>query len=351
MRVRSALQINLHPFDVRHVACTLPHQLRVWRDQVERISLTVDTRQSNSGRYRGSDYEDARNALFSLLHRTARHEPKIEIVEVDYSDAALEATRRQFFGDVPAYPQKAFDGGPFHAYFYGLHAADADYVVHMDSDMLFGGGSQHWLIEAIDWLETTPDALFVGPLPGPPRADGSLGDLHRSLPGVDALPPPARLPAAYPAYRFSSVSTRIFVLDQRRFDASVAPLQLVRPNLKRRIRARVFKQAPLTMPAEEVLTAAMLRKKFCRIDFLGSGAGMYSLHPPYRTESFYSELPNLIARIEADRIPEAQRGDYDINASMFDWTEALRQKTLGRRLVRAARALMPLGFQWPKPST
>jgi hypothetical protein len=153
--------------------------------------------------------------------------------------------------------------------------------------------------------------------------------------------PPERLAADYPAYRFTSVSTRIFVFDQRRFDASIGAFDLVRPNFKRRIRARLFHQLPLSMPAEEVMTSTMMRKRLFRIDFLGSGAGMYSLHPPYRSDNFYRELPNLIARIVAGAIPEAQRGDYDVNSSMFDWTEALRQKTTARRLVRAVRALLP----------
>ena len=115
--------------------------------------------------------------------------PKLD----DYSPAALESVRQRYFSTSRAYPEKAFDGGPFHAYFYGLLKADAEYVVHMDSDMLFGGGSQVWLEEAIGWLRTTPDALFAGPLPGPPRADGTLGDLHGSFPGLTGIRPPERL--------------------------------------------------------------------------------------------------------------------------------------------------------------
>lgn len=340
MQVRSALQINLHPLDVRHAVHTLPHQLDVWGDQVDRIVFTVDTRQSKSGRYSGQAYEESRGRLFALLEAIALKSPKAEISEVDYSPAALKAVRQRYFSTSSVYPEKAFDGGPFHAYFHGLLKADADYVVHMDSDMLFGGGSQVWLDEAIGWLKTTPDALFAGPLPGPPRADGTLADLHDGFPGLSGIRPPARLDAAYPAYRFHTVSTRIFVLDQNRFAASIGALDLVRPNLKRRIRARVFRQSPLTMPAEEIISAAMLRKGLSRIDFLGSGAGLYSLHPPYRTETFYRELPHLIARIVAGTIPDAQRGEYDVNSSMFDWTEALRQKTVRRRLVRAARTLL-----------
>ncbi len=340
MTARTALQINMHPLDARHVAYTLEHQLGVWSGQVDRISLTVDSKRSRSGRYRGSDYEENRDRLYGCIQNLANRYPKIDIVEVDYSSAAREAVREKYFSTVAAVPEKAFDGGPFHAYFFGLLAANADYVVHMDSDMLFGGASQTWLQEAIRLLENTPDALFVGPLPGPPREDGELADLHRAFPGRTGLPVPTRLATPYPAYRFQSVSTRIFVLDQRRFHARVQSLDLVRPDAKRRLRALLYRESPLSAPAEEVLTDAMIRKGFYRIDFLGTGAGMYSLHPPYRSEHFYRELPRLIARIVDGDIPAAQRGDYDVNSSMIDWTEALLQKTKSRRLLRATRQLL-----------
>ena len=37
-RVRAALQINMHPFDAPHVVHTLPHQLRAWAGQVDRVA-------------------------------------------------------------------------------------------------------------------------------------------------------------------------------------------------------------------------------------------------------------------------------------------------------------------------
>ena len=125
----------------------------------------------------------------------------------------------------------------------------------------------------------------------------------------------------------------MFVLDHRRLESAATPLELVRPDFKRRLRARLFQQSPLSMPAEEVLTSNMMRRRLCRIDFLGSGEGMYSLHPPYRSENFYRELPSLINRISAGLVPDAQRGDCDINASMIDWTEALRLKPPVRRAI------------------
>ncbi len=54
------------------------------------------------------------------------------------------------------------------------------------------------------------------------------------------------------------------------------------------------------------------------------------LHPPYRSEEFYRALPGLIERIENDDIPEAQRGDYELNDSMFDWSRARRRSKVRR---------------------
>src|SRR5947209_2512103 len=110
MRFRSALQINLHPLDVRHAVHTLPHQLEVWGDQVDRIVFTVDTRQITSGRYSGNAYGECRRSLFALLEAIVRQLSKAEIAEVDYSPAALESVRPRYFSASRAYLEKAFDG-------------------------------------------------------------------------------------------------------------------------------------------------------------------------------------------------------------------------------------------------
>jgi hypothetical protein len=63
-------------------------------------------------------------------------------------------------------------------------------------------------------------------------------------------------------------------------------------------------------------------KNLKRVDFLGTGEGLWSLHPPFRNESFFEKLPELINRVESNNIPEEQRGDYDINDSMINWDDA-----------------------------
>ena len=341
MTYNTALQINLHPFDVRFVEPMLEHQLKAVSPMVERVVVTVDTRKSRSGRYSGAGYEAARQALLAKLDAAQRRYPKLEVIPVDYSPEAREAVRARYFRDLPRAPERAYDGGPFHAYFYGLLSAQARYVLHIDGDMMLGGGGRTWIDEAIATFEANPDALFVGPLPGPPRADGSL-DAGEPMPNLRDLPEIRRLDAPYPAYAFPCVSTRVFMIDHERFDRRVGSLALVRPSLRQRIRARLFHQRPDCVAAEEMLSHAMLARGLTRIDFLGQGGGLYSLHPPYRSESFYRQLPQILRRVETGTIPEGQRGCYDLNQAVIDWSDARRQRTVYRRALRAAQGLLAI---------
>ncbi len=339
--VRTALQINMHPFDVRHVEHTLPHQLRVWGAQVDRVLITLDTRVAGAGRYHAGAYETARNEMLETLERLTASLPHVIVDEVAYDSQTHRDIGKTFFSATPDWPDRAFDGGPFLVYFHGLMRANADYVLHMDSDMLFGGGSPHWIEDAISVFAERPDALFVCPFSGPPLADGTLrADLHTQFPGLDEVAVPERLDGVVPGYRFATVSTRIFMIDMNRFAERIGSLRLLRPNLKRRLRALALDESPLSMPAEEVLSANMAAHRLARIDWLGAVPGMFSLHPPYRSETFYKDLPHLIARIEAGDIPEGQRGDFDVNASMIDWTSALSQKRRSVRWRKAARQLV-----------
>lgn len=340
-RVRRALQINMHPFDAPHVVHTLAHQLKIWAGQVDRILITLDTRLANAGRYRASRYEEAKAQIISVLEAAQQQYPQLVIDPVSYDAQTREKIGAAFFSTSPEWPDRAFDGGPFYVYFHGLLRANADYVFHIDSDMLFGGGSATWMDDAIGLLQDTPDVLCVGPFPGPPREKGGLDEsLHVHFPGSSGFAQPQKFDADAPAYRFATVSTRVFMIDMRRFAQRIGALDLVRPDPGRRLRAHLFREAPLSMPAEEVLSANMVARGLSRIDYLGTGAGMFSLHPPYRSPEFYAQLPALISRIERGDIPDGQRGDFDINGAMIDWSSALAAKRPTARYRKALSQLL-----------
>jgi hypothetical protein len=327
------MQINMHPNDARHVVHTLPHQIRTWGAQVDRVVVTLDLHRSRAGRYRNNEFDRNLQAITATLHDVARTAP-IEVVEVNYAPEVRDEVSRHFFASAQI-PDKAWDGGPFYSYFFGLWAANADHVLHMDSDMLFGGGSRQWLAEAMALLQERRELVFAAPLSGPPRADHML--LGQSGWSTGEVRRDAHRPDAY---LFPTVSTRIFLMATSLLSERLGKLALSAPSATQQLRARSMGNPPQALEAETVLSRNMQTKGLSRMDVLGSGSGMWSLHPPFRSELFYRKLPQLIADIEQNKVPEGQRGRYDVHDSMIDWSEQRRANTRGRRWLRHVKQMM-----------
>jgi hypothetical protein len=328
-RYRTAAQISTYPLDYPHAAHLLAHQIRVWAPMVERVVVTIDTYRSRSGRYRGDHYDENLRALRELAQRLRETVPggsQVDVVEVDYSPAAQRAIAQAFFGR-DQMPAKAWDGGPFYAYFYGLYHAQARYVAHFDGDMLFGGGSTTWMEEAIQCMAAQPDVLMTGPFPGPPRGDYAIF-------GHGAPAPRREQAAGGPAYRFQSVSTRIFMLDLERLRERVGPLPLHAPNLSSRIKARLLGNSPDVLEAERLLGKVLQDNGLYRLDMLGTEPGLWSLHPPYRGANFYAGLEALIGAVESGVLPDAQRGHYDVDDCLIDWASERQRTRRHKRLMR-----------------
>lgn len=315
------LQINLAPLDAPHVRHALPHQMRVLANQVDEVQFTVDIHQSKASRYRTANYDAKLVELRKILKNVCAEYAHVYVVDVDYRPETMAKVARMFIGG-DFIPKKAENGSPIYPYLFGLFHAQADYVFHMDSDMLYGGGSQTWIREAISMLESNRDVLACNPLAGPPRHDGKLTKQIAE-----------RLDMDYPAYRFGGLSTRVFILDRRRFVSDELKIPLCRPRFVKHMQS-FLNNTPPYLALEVCLSALMQSKGLHRVDFLGAGAGMWSLHPVYRSPSFYSELPKIIQRVEEGDIPEGQRGDYDLNDSMLDWSDVRKRNTILRRLSR-----------------
>lgn len=315
------LQINLAPSDWLHAKYILPHQLRQFGQQVDEILLTLDLHRS-SGRF-SEGWQERLPKIKHLIQECCDQYPHAHLKEVNYSPQVVTDVSNMFFGG-RSIPPKDFRGGPFYSYFFGLYSAKYNYIFHLDSDLMFGGGSTTWIAEAIDLLNERPDVLFCGPFPGPPTADGRL----RSQVAEPE-------PHYSPAFRFSSLSSRLFLLDRNRFTSVVKKLTLRYTHMRGIIKALVEGNYPYNLP-EEIFTEAMLNNSLYRIEFLGKQpGGMWSLHPPYRSKNFYDSLPELIQKVESGNIPEEQRGVHDVNDSLVDWSsarEALKQNRWWKRL-------------------
>jgi hypothetical protein len=347
------LQISLAPGDLRHAAEIVPHQLRMWHGQFEEALLTLDLHRS-AGHY-GRGWEEGVSGIESMLDELAAREPTARVVRVDYSPEAAARISDAFFGgrEVPA---KAHDGAPVYAYYYGLWAARHDHVLHLDSDLLFGGGSSSWMREATEVLAERPDVLFCNPLAGPPTPDGELPPhvIDRMLRWGGEVP--AREPAPWPAFRLNHVSSRLFLVDRRTLAQRLAPIPLRRPRfawggsrasspttLRHLLAARVRGRPHVATP-EDTLSSLMQGKGLLRLDFLGTPPGMWSLHPTDRSESFFGALPHLVEAVESGDIPDEQLGDYNVTDSLLPGAGATSDVArpesalhrIGRRLNRDA---------------
>lgn len=327
------LHISVAPVDWRQAEHILPHQLMQWGAQVTDVQFTLDLHRSK-GRYGVAGTEPLAR-LRDILDRLCQQYPHAHVEEVDYSPAAAAAVADRFFGGQHV-PKKNHYGGPYYAYFYGWHTARHDVVLHLDSDMLFGGGSQGWVREGMELLASRPDVVMCSPHPGPPPRRTGLLPHQLAAHGPSAT----QEQADPPSYRMAGCSTRLFMLDRRSFISRLGPLPVERPRLKSHLRARVEGHVPVELP-ELTISRRMRTKGQWRVDFLGEEPGMWSLHPALRSEEFYDALPTLVSRIESGDIPDAQRGDFDVNDSLVDWTNAriaARQQVWHRRMRRQARS-------------
>lgn len=314
----ATLQINLTPGDYRFAVKTIPHQLRQLAGQFGEVLLTVDTNGRNLQRRR--DDQEAFGRLMDWIESLRPDYPQLRAVEADYRPETVQNISRLYFerGDVPAKASR----GAFYAYFEGLHQARFDHVLHLDADMLIGGGSPTWVGEAIDFLEANPAVLSVSPFPGPPA------------PGLELKTQQGEpLPVPRGAYRFQYFSSRVFFLDRRRLEQSDRKIRLRRATPRLQVRAFIERTSPMAIP-EDLVTDFMRDHGLSRVDFLGQEPGLWAMHPPYRTEAFYDKLPAIIQAVESGNLPAGQLGDYDINDSLVDWSdarEALRRNRWWRR--------------------
>lgn len=293
------------------------------------VLLTLDLHRS-PGRFSAA-YDERLPGMQLLLAECCDRYPHAKVRDVNYAPDMVAEVGSKFFGRswVPA---KTWYGSAFYSYLFGLNAAKHNYVFHLDSDLLFGGGSRTWAGEAVRLLTQRKDALACSPLPGPPTTDGQLRSQSADPEPHTSL-----------AFRFPQVSTRLFLIDRDRLLNRIGPLPLEQPPRIRIWQARLQRQPPYS-DVEVILSHAMSSQGLRRIDFLGNPPGMWSLHPPYRSTYFYDHLAELIQRIESGDIPEAQRGHHDVNDSMVDWTQARDARpwwrSAGRVVMRIADRLV-----------
>ncbi|MEM6821195.1 MAG: glycosyltransferase family A protein [Verrucomicrobiota bacterium] len=305
------LQIGLSPTDYRMAPLLLRHQLRQWHNQFDEILITLDSHKS-SGRF-SDNWDHGKDIMVALLDELSQEHPKIIWRWIDYSQETVEAIAQTYFG-ISHIPAKDHRGGPFYTYFFGLAQATHDWVFHTDADIFFGGGSQTWVKEAIQLMQNDPSIVFSSPLPGPPSLCGELrSQISTPYSNATSL-----------AFRFDGMSTRLFLTQKSRLVDKLTPFALPFPGWKPYLKALIEFNPRAELP-EIIVSQSMAKQSALRVDFLGKPPGMWSLHPPYSSETIFKCIPQLIEAIETGSLPQEQLGCHDINDSLLDWSDARQQ--------------------------
>jgi hypothetical protein len=231
--------------------------------------------------------------------------PNISMREIDYSTNIVKDISNKYFL-LNKIPFHDFRGGLFYGYLFGLHIAEHRYIIHLDANMLFGGGSATWVREAIDLLCNNPDVVTCSPLSGPPTVDGNLIDQ-----------PDAKKIGDLFKFKFSHFSTRVYFLDKEKFSSAIIPLSIPRLRFRQNIKATLNGNCTCGT-LEMAISKSMHEFGLHRVDFLGDGQGMWSLHPTTRTNLFYSKLQKVIKKVEMGDIAKAQLGRYNLDDNLIE---------------------------------
>jgi hypothetical protein len=220
--------------------------------------------------------------LLFVQAQSAVH-PKIRMHEVDYSRNAVTTIRSvSSFSEESSSHLKIGMGHLIYSYFWGFANARYDYIFHVDSDMMFGGGSQIWIAEAKRLMDARAEVMVCNPHPGPPTPNGKLrSQTLRPEPYTSA------------AFRASHINTRVAFFDRRRLISQLVPLPLLQPSIFRRWQARLEGNFPYMLP-EDILSFSVRRAGFLRIDFLGQNQVCGASILLIVNDVFYERLPLLI---------------------------------------------------------
>lgn len=314
-RLPVTFHVSLSPGDLPYAKYLLPHQLRAFAPHVSEIVLTVDG--GPEGTPDLSPFQELANPFLDSC-------PAWNIRMADHSESNRRSLARSLFGLEHAVPHRTYRRGPSLSYYDGWAAATQPFLFHTDSDMFYGGDIGAWLSSSLELFAADPKVFSCNPLAGPPRPDGTLNQ-------SDLGPHPS----AAGSHKFAGFSTRLFLV--RRIDvvSPVPPLTWRPAILRNRVRALIDGLPTLDLP-ENLLSHRMLLRDEIRVDHPGPGSPAFSLHPPHRNADFYARLPELVTRAETDDYPDGQRGCYDVNATLIDWSPqiaALSQRRWWHALI------------------
>ncbi|NJL41586.1 MAG: glycosyltransferase family 2 protein [Leptolyngbyaceae cyanobacterium SM1_4_3] len=301
-----SLSIMVARTDIPFMMHTIPHQVRVCNFPFSQRLLAVDTAPLTGDKVNRpgiGTMEQLRDYCSQLLDSNVVD----KVVDIDYSETFHRQVYQKHFGRRIKQTHN-YKGYPILGSLFAIEAAQSDYLLRLDSDMLFYQETDYnWIKEGIKLLQENPQVVAVRPLTGPPAKDGSL---HQKVPFE-------RDPNGF--YRFKFFSSRAYLIDRKRFD-QLLPLKVL---------WRTYKQKFMNSLPTDIQTWAnytfnkgaldswevMVSRRLEETDYVRAvieSPQSWTLHPIDRKPEFIQALPDIIQKIESGWYPPEQGGHYDL---------------------------------------
>ena len=291
--------------DALFIGNTLPPLINFLKKADSKITLILDTR-APSGvlgsaltQSKLNDITDSIKNLQSFLN--------FNFETATYSLQSIRSKNRVQFN----YPHKethCFRGYPIYGSFKQFFDNDADYILHLDCDMIFYESPEYsWINEGIKIMEQNEDILCVLPRGGPPTKDRSL---HQGT-------TPYQVDGKRGLYLFKNFTSRHYLIHRERF-LSLLPLKPLWLSWREPIKSRLFGNGKM-LCWESMVEHALEKSDMWRADLMTDQA--WSLHPGDRSAEFYQLLPEIIDSVNRNEFPDEQRGHFDLRLS--DWKHFL----------------------------
>ena len=266
--------------DIAYIGQTLAHMKRsLDYPFIERIvALDPGVPSGKYGTRGHGDLNELQRILADLLEAGIIN----KVVEIPTDETAKNNILHKYFGNSQV-DLKDFDGAPIYQYLYAMDICEGDYILHVDSDMLFFRGNDiSWIEKAIAFMTENPQVVFTTPSGGPPQAKSWI----EKITGINLQKHDENQ-----WHKATSISTRYFLIDKARFTEKMLPLEQGKPK----------------EPLEKSLTYTAKIRGYERWTL--DGANQWAIHPEYHDINFIAHLTDLIAAVENGMYP-FKRGGY-----------------------------------------
>ena len=192
-----------------------------------------------------------------------------------------------------------FRGYPVHGSIRQFHDHYSEYILHLDSDMLFyeeKGFS--WIAAGIHMMEENKDILCVLPRGGPPALNGSLNQGSTEY----------QLDKKRGVFLFKNFTSRHYLIHRKRF-LKLLPMEPLWLSWREPIKSKFLGNGKM-LCWESIVEKALYKSQLWRADLMTAKA--WSIHPGVRCERFTNLIPEIVNRVNLGEYPQQQAGYFDL---------------------------------------